>query len=73
VILSRRAFARQRSLTMAPKTSRSSWSPLLSSRPLVRTVVDYKGDPVSVESGIGNGFTTASDASALKLILSRDF
>jgi hypothetical protein len=63
------------SLTTAPKLRGHRKSPLLSSRPLVHTVVDYKSDPVSVESGIGigNGFTTGSDALALKLILSRDF
>jgi hypothetical protein len=36
-------------------------------------VVDYKSDPVSVESGIGHGFTTASDALVLEVILSCDF
>jgi len=29
-------------------------------------VVDYKADPVSVEFGIGHGFTMASDALAGK-------
>jgi hypothetical protein len=36
-------------------------------------VIDYKGDPTSVEFGIGHGFTAASDTLVLKLILSRDF
>jgi hypothetical protein len=36
-------------------------------------VVDYKADPVSVEFGIGHGFTMASDALVLKMILSYDF
>jgi hypothetical protein len=36
-------------------------------------VVDYKADPLSVEFGIGHGFTAASDALVLKLILSHDF
>jgi hypothetical protein len=36
-------------------------------------VIDYKGDPVNVELGIGHGFTAASDALVFKMILSRDF
>jgi hypothetical protein len=36
-------------------------------------VLDYKSDPVSVEFGIGHGFTAASDALVRKMILSRDF
>ncbi|MDE1986334.1 MAG: hypothetical protein KGL29_07985 [Alphaproteobacteria bacterium] len=35
-------------------------------------VVDYSGEPVSVETGIGFGMTPASDNMVLKLILSRD-
>jgi hypothetical protein len=35
-------------------------------------VVDYKG-PISVEAGIGHGFTPVGDKLVLKLILSRDF
>jgi hypothetical protein len=61
------------SLMMAPKLRGHRDRLCLSSRPLARTVVDCKSDPVSVESGIGNGFTSASDALALNLILSRDF
>jgi hypothetical protein len=40
---------------------------------LLFAVVDYKSDPLSVEFGIGHGFTAASDPLVLKLILSRDF
>jgi hypothetical protein len=36
-------------------------------------VVDYKADPVSLEFGIGHGFSAASDALVLKMILSCDF
>jgi len=36
-------------------------------------VVDYKSDPLSVDFGIGHGFTAASDALVLKMILSHDF
>jgi hypothetical protein len=36
-------------------------------------VIDFKGEPVSVEFGIGHGFTAASDPLILKLILSHDF
>jgi hypothetical protein len=36
-------------------------------------VVDYKSRPVSVEFGIGHGFTAASDALVLKMILSHEF
>jgi hypothetical protein len=36
-------------------------------------VVDYKTEPVSVEFGIGHGFTPGSDALVLKLMLSYDF
>jgi hypothetical protein len=36
-------------------------------------VVDYSGEPVDVEAGIGHGFTAASDALVLKLILTRSF
>ena len=34
-------------------------------------MIDHKSDPAGVEFGIGHGFTTASDAMALKLIRSR--
>lgn len=36
-------------------------------------VADYGGEPVSVEFGIGHGFTAASDKLILKLILTRSF
>jgi hypothetical protein len=36
-------------------------------------VVDYKTDLASVEFGIGHGFSAASDALVLKMILSYDF
>jgi len=36
-------------------------------------VIDFRGEPVSVEFGIGHGFTAASDPLILKLILSRNF
>jgi hypothetical protein len=34
-------------------------------------MINHKSDPAGVEFGIGHGFTTASDAMALKLIRSR--
>ncbi len=36
-------------------------------------VVDYSGEPVDVEAGIGHGFTAASDALVLKLMLTKTF
>jgi hypothetical protein len=36
-------------------------------------VVDYSGEPNSVEFGIGHGFTHASDALVLKLMVTHDF
>jgi hypothetical protein len=36
-------------------------------------VIDYKGDPNSVEFGVGHGFTSASDSLVLKMILSHSF
>lgn len=36
-------------------------------------VGDYSGEPVDVEFGIGHGFTAASDALILKLMLTRTF
>ena len=35
-------------------------------------VVDYNGDPVNVEAGVGFGLTQATDKVTLKLILSKD-
>jgi hypothetical protein len=51
----------------------SHFEPLTRQQQTVFAVVDYKGDPASVEFGIGHGFTVASDALILKIILSRDF
>jgi hypothetical protein len=36
-------------------------------------VVDYNGEPNSVEFGIGHGFTEGSDALVLKLMITHDF
>lgn len=36
-------------------------------------VVDYNGEPNSLEFGIGHGFTAASDALVLKLMVTHDF
>lgn len=36
-------------------------------------VVNYTGDPVDVEAGIGHGFTAASDGLVLKLMLTKSF
>lgn len=36
-------------------------------------VVDYSGEPMDVEFGIGHGFTAASDDLVLKLMLARSF
>ena len=36
-------------------------------------VIDYNGDPVQVEFGVGHGFTDASDDLVLKLMLTRVF
>ena len=36
-------------------------------------VVDYSGEPVDVEAGIGHGFTAGSDGLVLKLMLTRTF
>jgi len=36
-------------------------------------VLDYSGEPVDVEAGLGHGFTAASDALVLKLMLTRTF
>jgi hypothetical protein len=49
------------------------FQPLSRQQQTLFAVVDYRGDPVSVEFGIGHGFTAASDALVLKMILSRDF
>jgi hypothetical protein len=36
-------------------------------------VVDYSGEPVDVEFGVGHGFTAASDSLVLKLMLTKSF
>ena len=36
-------------------------------------VVDYSGEPVDVEAGIGHGFTAGSDGLVLKLMLTKTF
>jgi hypothetical protein len=36
-------------------------------------VVDYTSEPMSVEFGIGHGFTAGSDALIMKLILMHNF
>jgi hypothetical protein len=51
----------------------SHFEPLSRQQQTLFAVIDYKGDPVAVEFGIGHGFTVASDALVLKMILSRDF
>jgi hypothetical protein len=51
----------------------SHFEPLGRQQQLLFAVVDYKSDPLSIEFGIGHGFTAASDPLVLKLILSRDF
>jgi hypothetical protein len=49
------------------------FEPLRGQQQYLFAVVDYKSDPLSVEFGIGHGFTAASDPLILKLILSHDF
>jgi hypothetical protein len=51
----------------------SHFEPLNRQQRTLFAVIDYKGNPMSVEFGIGHGFTAASDALVLKMILSRDF
>jgi hypothetical protein len=51
----------------------NNFEPLRRQQQLLFAVVDHKSDPLSVEFGIGHGFTAASDPLVLKLILSRDF
>jgi len=36
-------------------------------------VIDYNGEPTSVEFGVGHGFTAASDALVLKLMITHNF
>jgi hypothetical protein len=49
------------------------FEPLNRQQQTLFAVVDYNAEPVSVEFGIGHGFTMASDALVLKMILSYDF
>lgn len=49
------------------------FAPLSRQQQTLFAVVDHKADPVSLEFGIGHGFTAASDALVLKIILSCDF
>jgi len=51
----------------------NNFGPLGRQQQLLFAVVDYKSALLSVEFGIGHGFTVASDPLVLKLILSRDF
>ncbi|MBV8336335.1 MAG: hypothetical protein JO358_13020 [Alphaproteobacteria bacterium] len=48
-------------------------APLYRQQQFLFAVVDHKGDPLSLEFGIGHGFTAGSDALVLKMILSHDF
>ena len=49
------------------------FEPLSRQQQTLFAVVDYRSDQVSVEFGIGHGFTAASDPLVLKMILSRNF
>jgi hypothetical protein len=40
--------------------------------PQIFGVVDYSGEPVAIEAGVGFGITRASDHLTLKLMFSRD-
>ena len=51
----------------------NNFEPLGRQQQLLFAVVDYKSALLSVEFGIGHGFTVASNPLVLKLILSRDF
>jgi hypothetical protein len=51
----------------------SHFEPLTRQYQTLFAVIDYRGEPVNVEFGIGHGFTAASDALILKLIVSRNF
>ena len=51
----------------------NNFGPLGRQQQLLFAVVDYKSALLSVEFGIGHGFTAASDPLVLKLILSRNF
>jgi hypothetical protein len=49
------------------------FSGLRDQQQMLFAVVDYSGEPVDVEAGIGHGFTAGSDGLVLKLILTRTF
>jgi len=51
----------------------SHFEPLTRQYQTLFAVIDYRGEPVNVEFGIGHGFTAASDALIIKLIVSRNF
>jgi hypothetical protein len=51
----------------------SHFEPAFAQQQILFAVVDYKSSPTAVEFGIGHGFTAASDALVLKLILVYDF
>jgi len=49
------------------------FSGLRDQQQMLFAVVDYSGDPVDVEAGIGHGFTAGSDGLVLKLMLTKGF
>jgi hypothetical protein len=51
----------------------SEFAPLKQEAQTLFLVVDYNGDPNSVEFGIGHGFTDASDSVVLKLLITHEF
>jgi hypothetical protein len=51
----------------------SEFAPLKQEAQTLFLVVDYNGDPNSVEFGIGHGFTDASDSLVLKLMITHEF
>jgi hypothetical protein len=51
----------------------SHFEPAFAQQQILFAVVDYKSGPTAVEFGIGHGFTAASDALVLKLILAYAF
>jgi hypothetical protein len=51
----------------------SHFEPLKRQQQTLFAVIDYRGEPLSVEFGIGHGFTPASGSLVIKMILSRDF
>ncbi len=51
----------------------ADFAPIAHSAQTVFAVVDYNGEPVSVEFGVGHGFSGPTDHVVLKLILERQF